>query len=218
MYIVKNIKILLSIIVLVFLACNKIKATENISIEEIRGDTELLREIALKIIERPQAVQRMKEKMFKHGPEMFNAWKKTAKWGGLSEKEKEDLKKVLPRSQIESLLKRKEFVLIDLHISSDPMNIVNEMIHNGTPIFDVSGQSQNIYGIKIQYDLSPRISGELYKRSDTEEELENPIPLTKIYISFDINDIVQKMTTQGKNKWDIKKDGVVTTLTPTERS
>jgi hypothetical protein len=219
MYNVKPVlKKLLFVTLITFFSCNVIKATENISIENIRGDTELLREIALKIIARPQAVQSMKEKMFKHGPEMFEAWKKTAKWGGLSEEEKENLKKVLPRTQIEGLLKRKEFVLIDHHISSDPIDIVNEIIHQGTPIFDVSGQSQNIYGIKITYDLSPRVSGELYKRPDNEEELGAPSVLTKIYISFDINDIVKKMTTEGKNKWDIKKDGVITTLTPTERS
>lgn len=185
-----------------------------VTIESIGNNHELLKSIAEKIIERPQEIRKLKEKIImKHGPKMFEVWKTTNKWGGIPLQDQGSLKKIFTRKQIESLIKRDEFVLMDNSIFSDPIKTTKNLIENGKITITTFGESEKKYAIIINYDLHPEQSGFLYKRTD----LENPNILSKIYVTFDVDIIFKKMLEHNNYNWDENIDGSVTTLTPTER-
>lgn len=187
---------------------------DSVTIEGIENNHELLRGIADKIIERPQEIRKVKEKLIiKHGQKMFEVWKKTNKWGGISSGDQQYLKTIFTKKQIESIIGRDQFVLMDESIISDPIANIKEMVKSGEILVDTSGEKEKKYGIKIKYNFNHNKSGYLYNRND----LENPNILSKIYVTFDVDKIFKKMLENNNYNWDEKLDGTVTTLSPTER-
>jgi len=180
----------------------------GMSMEQIQRP-EFLKEIAHTILGRNREKTRLKEKLCKHDEIMIDVWKSGKKWGELDQGLQKSLTKHVPKSQVQSILKRTRHSVMNPEILADPEGIAQVIIEKGSPILRLIGQSGEEYAIKISYDISPQIAGTIFVKTESEIK---PIPETRIYISFNVTDIVNKLMKSGMPGWNREMDGEVTTL------
>ena len=191
-----------------FAAASSSSASSAASLADIR-DQEFLKGVARTIFARTREQVRLKEKLSKHDETMIGAWKSGKKWGELAPSLQSHLTRHIPKSQVQSILRRERHSLMDKEVLAGPEKFAVEIIEKGIPALVPMGEKQDRYGLKISYDMKPKIAGITYtKKGMTIEEVTE----TKIYISFDITDIVQKVSKSGKDAWNKENDGEVTTL------
>ena len=143
------------------------QAMEGMTLEDIKQNPELMREIGRTILVREQEKVRLKEKMCKHNEAMTNAWKSGKTWGQLGGELQGLLIKHVPKSQVISILGRVRQGEMIPGIIDHPEITAETIIENGTPILDISGLKSDQYGIKISYDLTPQTVGyNFYKGCD----------------------------------------------------
>ncbi len=125
---------------------------DSVTIESIENNHELLKSIADKIIERPQEIRKVKEKLIiKHGSKMFEVWKTTNKWGGISSGDQQYLKTIFTKKQIESIISRDEFVLMDESIFSDPITTIKDLVIKGEVIVTTYGEIAHYPSVLTTY-------------------------------------------------------------------
>ncbi len=180
---------------------------QAISIEEIEKDKSLLKEIAKTIIERKTEQQRLKEKMCKHDQIMTDVWKSGKKWGELGLEKQKELTKHIPKSHVQSILKRDRHALMSNDVLNDPYKFAKIIIENGDPSLVVIGEKKDQYGIMVTYNTN-EVIGFTYTKEENGKIKENKD--TKIYISFNITDIVDEL--KNTKLWNKEKSGAVTTM------
>lgn len=183
-------------------------ASSSTSPSEIENP-EFLRAIARTIASRTREQVRLKEKLSKHDGTIIGVWKSGKKWGELEPGLQSHLTRHIPKSQVQSILRRERHALMDPEILASPGKFAVEIVEKGIPALQLMGERQDRYGIKISYDMKPKVVGCTFVK--TEKTIEE-VPATKIYISFDITDIVQKIKEKGKDAWNKENDGEITTL------
>lgn len=208
----------ISLIFLIFLFCptlsfsmenppRKLSASGNLGV--VQMDEHVLRNIAMSIFSREADIIDIKTKMCNHGNQMFQAWSLNKSWSELDEQTRNSLKNITKPNEIKSILKRNRFALINQDIISFPEQFA-DMISSGNIKLDIS-PDRGTYGIRITQDFQPRVLGTIYNR-DQSTGVINHMPSTKLYISFDIQDIVEKMKRFGENSWNPRLDGRITTI------
>lgn len=192
-----------------FFLCNEpvLSSESRISVEQIEQNQDLLKQIATAIFSREQDVLSIKKKLCNHGPEMIEAWKQGKTWATLDPLVKSDLQKMIKPNDIKSILRRKKHALVSDSIRLNPEQIKN-IIHQGHMEVDRAPDTNKI-SIRISHDFAPNVQGILYDRTSG-NIVERPS--TKLYIVFDIQDIVDKITTQGLHGWNPEKDGRISTI------
>ena len=203
-------KTLMSVCLLLMLLFVSISAThsmDEMSIEQI-NKPDFLREIADTIFERVREKVRLKEKLCKHDQTMINVWKSGKKWGELDKGLQTKLTKHIPRSQVQSILRRDKHSLMSKEVFENTDEIVKNIILKGTPILKLVGQNSDRYAIEISLDISPKISGITFFKD--ESGIIKEVESTNIYASFEVTNIIHKLV-KG-NTWDKESDGEITTV------
>lgn len=180
----------------------------KMSMEEI-GNPEFLRSVAQTIFSRHREQVRLKEKLIKHGQMMIDVWRSGKKWGELEPRLQGQLTKHLPKSQVQSILRRERHSVMIPPIIEHPERISRLIIEKGMPTLRVLGEQGDRYGIKISLDMKPEVMGSVFLKTDKDIQ---ETPETKIYISFDVTDIVRKINMGGEGSWNKESDGEITTL------
>lgn len=218
MYILINHKIKYITILFIFffyslVSCGMEKPSINTEGSAKIGKVEIneafLRQVAITIFKRQQQMEDIKEKMCTHGPQMLEAWKLNKTWGDLDPLTKESLQKIIPTNEIKSILRRPRYALLNPEIIAHPEQF-EEMIMTGHITLDKS-PDRDTYGIKIRQDFSPKVLGIAYNKDKLTGKIEEQLS-TRLYITFDIQDIAEKILTHGIDGWNTKTDGRLTTI------
>jgi len=179
-------------------------------IGDIEVDENFLRKVALSIFSREQQIENLKNKICTHhGQEIFDVWRLNATWGSLSEENKTNLKKKIKVNDIKSILKRPRYALLDVSVIKNPEQFEN-ILQDGHIILDKS-PDRNTYGIKVTKTFPQQMLGKIYIKDKTTGEL-NESPSSTLFITFDIQDIADKINKGGINSWDPQIDGRITTM------
>jgi hypothetical protein len=132
---------------------------EGMTLEGIKQNPELMREIGRTIMGREQEKVRLKEKMCKHNETMTNAWKSGKTWGQLGGELQKLLTKNVPKSQVTSILGRDRQGEMIPDIIDHSEITAETIIEKGTPILKIIGQRSDQYAIEISYDMTPKTVG-----------------------------------------------------------
>jgi len=181
----------------------------TLPVDMIGKDEHLLRHIAMSIFDREQQIQIIKKKMCTHGQEMFDAWRLNKSWGELDNPIKESLQKTIKKNEIQSILRRPRYALLSPDVIAHPEQF-RIMIEKGQIVLDQSPDTK-LYGIRVSFDFTPQVFGRIFDKDKESGKIEER-PSTRLFITFEINDIVKKITTIGKNSWNPAEDGRMTTL------
>lgn len=180
----------------------------GMSIEELK-QPKFLKEIAYTILNRTREKTRLKEKLYKHNETMINVWKSGKKWGELDQNLQIELTKYVPKSQVQSILKRERHAMMAPEVLADPSKFAQLIINKGTPVLELYGQNKDEYAIKVSFDFSPDFIGSNFIKTDSGSVIKE-VKETKIYISFNVTDIITKL--KSNDAWNKEADGEITTL------
>lgn len=200
-------------------------------IGDVEVNEEFLRTVAIAIFKREQQMEDIKDKMCTHGQKMCDAWKLGQQWGQLDATIKEELKKTIKPNDIQSLLKRHDCALLDPNIIANPEQFLDMITKEHIELSKTP--DRQTYAIIVKKDFTPRILGTYYTREvlkgedglpikDTWHKIikkgEDGLPIikelksTRLFISFDIQDIADKIIIHGINSWNPNTDGRLTTI------
>jgi hypothetical protein len=170
---------------------------------------DFLRGIAQTIFERTRERTRLKEKLCKHSPTIIEVWASGKKWGELDPALQEALTKSVPKSQIQSILRRERHTQMAPEILENPDEIARLIMERGDPVLVITGEKEDGYAIKISLDVSPTIVGTTFLK--TEAGIQK-VSQTKIYISFNATGIITMLMKDRNARWDQDMDGEISTL------
>ena len=203
-----------------------VSAEKSLGLEAIartlESDEGQLRFIARIIFNRERSETFLATKMCTHGSTICEFWKNN-RWQSMEAPARQALKKQidemkgseLPRDlnkdDIVSILKRPAFSMLSPDALHSYKELGNQAIEEGTITVDLSPVRQR-YGIKVLF-RGPHPVGTILEKAL--EESAGDIaerPTHTLMITFDIQDIVEKMARH--EDWNHDADGTVTTLCP----
>ncbi|MBW8308862.1 MAG: hypothetical protein K0M45_04400 [Candidatus Paracaedibacteraceae bacterium] len=140
---------------------------------------------------------------------MFDVWRLNEAWSSLSEKNKTTLKQKIKVNDIKSILKRPRYALLDVSVIKNPEQF-EDILQDGHIILDRS-PDRNTYGIKVTKTFPHQTLGKIYIKDKGTGELKES-PSSTLFVTFDIQDIAEKINKDGIDSWDPTIDGRITTM------
>lgn len=169
----------------------------GMTIDDIRTNTDLLRQIALAIFTNSKEKKRIQDKIcHKHSKATSGIWKEDKgdgpieDIGGLTSKERK------------TAIRRNDFMVVNQDILDDIQKKGIEIINNGNIQIDQSPRGMKKIGLTVEMRY-PDPVGYHYPSKDSD-----PVPSYVIYISFDVDAIVKDL--QNGSRLDAGKGSVAT--------
>ncbi len=229
-------------IIFIFLPLTPILASEPAaakkqpSLEEavavLESDEDHLRHIAKTIFNRKASSTFLATKTCTHGSEICTLWQHH-RWKSMGAEERRVLKQQIEQMRgaklpddlstddVVSILRRSRFSEFAAEASPHYMTLGNQAIKEGSIAIDCTPDTRRC-GIKVLFKF-PRPIGRTLILQEPEGAADSggapsftSMPTSTLMVTFDIQDIVEKMV--RKEKFDPANDGRVTTLCPTEDS
>lgn len=184
---------------------------------------EQLRDIARTIAGRQQDLDRLRKKLTHHSSRTYNIWKTYHRLGDLPQDLSRKYKKQLvdwgvvnenvAKNVLRSGRGSRGFAYFTYSVEQNFQHYLMLAIENGQVTQDKNTNKRS-RGIRITHVTNAPIGFEGYKTQDpkTGKMSSKEIPVSRYYVSFDIEDILSKLE-RGQN-YDKKRDGRLTTMTP----
>jgi hypothetical protein len=196
---------------------NVVASDHQLTIEEIAGNKDLLREIAFTIFQRRQDISYIEDKICTHGPQILEYWKEN-KWQKIGSEKRQELKRILTSKfnidgdQVRRLLQRDDYMLLNQNVIDNYVSYGLQAIKEGSVELDKSKGNQK-YGIKVAKNFPSEEIGAKITRKGDEFEI---VPVHSLTVTFQIDDIIEKILKSGVDAWNKERDGKATTFCSTD--